>query len=176
MLEAAAASGLELHLIDASEPLEAQGRFDAILHKLRPNEGALRYLFGRGLWLLCDVGGGAVAAMISQIAACHYKRHHEPHRSPPPPSPPFNTTFQHQHQQRKSSLGDGTAALLGAPSQHARDRPAGLHTDAAEPSHHALAAAGGRGADHPKREGAACAGQDSDEHTPGVLWTETLQC
>jgi hypothetical protein len=39
-LRAAAAAGLELAAIDTARPLEEQGPFDAILHKLGPDKGA----------------------------------------------------------------------------------------------------------------------------------------
>lgn len=42
MLEKAAASSIELVLIDPTQDIEQQGRFDAIIHKLRPNEGVLQ--------------------------------------------------------------------------------------------------------------------------------------
>lgn len=39
MLAVAAGAGLELCLVDPAEPLELQGPFDAIIHKLRPDAG-----------------------------------------------------------------------------------------------------------------------------------------
>jgi hypothetical protein len=40
MLEVASQAGLDLCIINPSVPLEQQGPFDAIIHKLRPNQGA----------------------------------------------------------------------------------------------------------------------------------------
>lgn len=42
MLAAASSAGIELCLVDPTEPLEVQGPFDAIIHKLCPNEGMFR--------------------------------------------------------------------------------------------------------------------------------------
>ena len=50
MKKTALMNGIELCLIDSELPLKEQGPFDAIIHKLRPNEGecvpALQF-FGR---------------------------------------------------------------------------------------------------------------------------------
>lgn len=45
MISKANEAGIELCVIDPMQPLSEQGRFDAIIHKMRPNKGA------RAMWV-----------------------------------------------------------------------------------------------------------------------------
>jgi hypothetical protein len=56
MKAAALARGIELTLIDYGRSLSEQGRFDAIIHKLRPNPGAAQAaMVPRFTWVLAFV-------------------------------------------------------------------------------------------------------------------------
>jgi hypothetical protein len=146
MLQTAAAAGLELTLIDAAVPIEEQGGpFDAILHKLRPDEGEADF-FALLPLTAATIATAACGAALIFIQLLYEAPQFMPAFPTPAPTPTLLAPLPKQPTMRPPtrSLGDLPAPLPRAAPVDARDRPAGVRADAAEPIHDAVAAAGGR--------------------------------